>query len=186
MTINPTLYTSRFKLKAIEDTPTSNAHLIEMMQDQRVQRYITGHALSDAEVLVRLERFHCINNHNGQGFWLIYNESQTCVGMCLLKPMPTEQESNYIETGYWIKPNFWGQGIAAEAASRLVEYAFLELQLEQVTAVADAENIASIKSLLRAGLKRDGNIIAYETKLPFFCITRKQFDESFTSSDIKN
>ncbi|MEH6446523.1 MAG: GNAT family N-acetyltransferase [Oceanospirillaceae bacterium] len=176
MTINPTLHTNRFQLIAIEDSSASNAHLVEMMQDARVQRYITGHALSDAEALAGLERFHRINNNNGQGFWLIYNHSQICVGMCLLKPMPTEQASNYVETGYWIKPDFWGQGIAAEAASRLIEYAFLELQLEQVTAVADAENIASIKSLLRAGLKREGEVVAYDTKLPFFRITKNEFD----------
>ncbi len=170
---NPILKSLRFVLKPIEDNTYSNAHLIEMMQDERVQRYIRGHALNDEEVVIGLARFHHINNTKGLGFWLIYDDRQNCVGMCLLKPMPTEQPTNFIETGYWIKPEYWGEGIAAEAAKRMVEYAFADLNLKRVTAVVDPENIGSIKSLEKAGLTRSGTIVAYGTELPFYSIVNE-------------
>jgi ribosomal-protein-alanine N-acetyltransferase len=173
---NPQLQSQRFTLIPITDTRACNAHLIEMMQDEKVQRYVNGQAFSDQEVINGLKRFHRINNNNGQGFWLIHDDNQIVVGMCLLKPMPTQQDTGYVETGYWIKPEYWGQGIAAEVATRLVRYAFSELNLERVTAVADERNIPSIKSLLKAGLKQQGKIIAYETELPFFCITKSQYN----------
>jgi ribosomal-protein-alanine N-acetyltransferase len=146
-----------------------------MMQDARVQRYITGKAFTDEEALAGLERCHQLNNTYGLGYWLIYDSEQVCMGMCLLKPMPTDRETGYIETGYWIKPDFWGNKIAAEVSRRLIDYAFNDLDLDQITAVVDSENIASIKSLERAGLTRDGSIIAYASELPFFSITRHNY-----------
>ena len=175
MTTNPKLHSDRFSLIPIQETADSNRHLIEMMQDSRVQRYITGAAFTDDQVTAGLERFHRLNNVNGQGFWLIYDSADNCVGMCLLKPMPTRDETGNIETGYWLKPAYWGQGIAAEVAARLIEYAFVELHLPRVTAVVDAQNIASAKSLLRAGLHREGTIIAYDTELPFYLLSREQY-----------
>ncbi|EPJ44349.1 MAG: hypothetical protein OFPI_40000 [Osedax symbiont Rs2] len=175
MTTNPKLHSDRFSLIPIQDTVDSNRHLIEMMQDSRVQRYITGAAFTDEQVTAGLERFHRLNNVNGQGFWLIYDSEDNCVGMCLLKPMPTKEETGNIETGYWLKPAYWGQGIAAEVAARLIEYAFVDLDLPRVTAVVDDQNIASAKSLLRAGLLREGTIIAYDTELPFYQLHRDQY-----------
>ncbi|MCJ8338195.1 MAG: GNAT family N-acetyltransferase [Pseudomonadales bacterium] len=175
MPTNPSLHSDRFTLIPIRDTADSNGHLIEMMQDEKVQRYITGSAFTDQQVVDGLERFHRLNNVNGQGFWLIYDSADNCVGMCLLKPMPTREETGNIETGYWLKPAYWGQGIAAEVAARLIEYAFEDLQLPRVTAVVDEQNIASAKSLLRAGLLREGTIIAYDTELPFFLLSREQY-----------
>ncbi len=174
MHTNPSLTTARFNLKPLVDRAESNCHLIEMMQDERVQKYITGAAYSDEQVLAGLERFHRINNTDGLGFWLIYDKSETCVGMCLLKPMPTQEPTGNIETGYWIKPDFWGQGIAAEAATRMVQYAFEELSLKEVTGVVDERNIGSIRSLEKAGLTRRGTIMAYEQELPFFKVENPQ------------
>lgn len=170
MPSNPTLYTSRFTLIPIRDTADSNRHLIEMMKDARVQKYIHGQAYEDSEITPTLERFHRINQVNGLGLWLIMNSDNQCAGMCILKPLPTEQKAGHIETGYWLKPDFWGNGIAAEVASKMVDYAFNQLQLTAVTAVVDERNTASIKSLERAGLTHRGTISAYERELPFYKI----------------
>ncbi len=167
---NPVLKTTRFTLVPVTDCPEANGHLIEMMQDDRVQRYINGSAYSDQEVITKLAAIHRFNNTNGLGYWLIYNSGKTCVGMCLLKPMPTQEPTDNIETGYWIKPDFWGKGIAGEAATRMVKYAFDELNLKEVTGVVDERNIGSIRSLEKAGLTRRGTIMAYEQELPFFKI----------------
>ena len=146
-----------------------------MMQDSQIQRYINGHPFSDSEALQGLERFHRNTNNQGFGFWLIYDSLNDCVGMCLLKPMPTREDTGHIETGYWIKPTYWGKRIAAEVAGRLIKYAFNDLDLEQVTAVVDPDNIASKKSLQRAGLSHRGELIAYDKELPFYMITKDEY-----------
>jgi len=172
---NPQLKSQRFDLRPIENTTIDNAHLIEMMQDSQIQRYINGQPFSDSEALQGLERFHRKTNDQGLGFWLIYDSFNDCVGMCLLKPMPTREDTGHIETGYWIKPTYWGKRIAAEVAGRLIKYAFNDLDLQQVTAVVDPDNIASKKSLLRAGLSHRGELIAYDKELPFYMITKDEY-----------
>ena len=173
---NPVLHTTRFTLVPVTDSPESNGHLIEMMQDDRVQRYISGSAYSDQEVITKLKAIHRFNNTDGLGYWLIYDGAKTCVGMCLLKPMPTQEPTGNIETGYWIKPDFWGKGIADEAATRMVKYAFDTLALKEVTGVVDERNIGSIRSLEKAGLTRRGTIMAYDQELPFFKIENPQIN----------
>ncbi|NQZ33894.1 MAG: GNAT family N-acetyltransferase [Oceanospirillaceae bacterium] len=176
MSINPPLKSIRFDLIPIKNQSIHNDHLIEMMQDSEIQRYINGNPLSDTEALQGLDRFHKISNKNGLGFWLIYNNEQQCVGMCLLKPLPTGDEIELIETGYWIKPAYWGQRIASEVTLRLLRYAFDDLDLELVTAVVEPENIASRKTLERSGLTNRGSMRAYDKELPFYTISKDEFN----------
>lgn len=48
------------------------------------------------------------------------------------------------------------QGVASQAVRLLARYAFDELGLERVEAHVDAENLASIRTAMRAGLRREG------------------------------
>lgn len=166
--MRPTLDTERFTLAPLQDTPQHNEHMRQMMQSEDVQKYIRGHAYSDAEVA---ESFTKIKQNSSDqfGMWLIF-QGDDCAGMCLLKALPSEQPLGYYETGYWLKPEFWGKGIAGETATRMVKYAFDELNLKCVVGVTHQDNIASQKSLEKAGLTRQGNIKAYELDLPFFKI----------------
>lgn len=174
--MKPTLHTKRFTLCPWNDKPEYNENLRQMMQNEQVQKYIRGHAYSDEEVAESLTKLKQ-NSTDKFGMWMIY-EANICIGMCLLKTLPTEQEQKFLETGYWLKPDHWGKAIAAEVASRMVKYAFDDLNLECVVAVTHQDNIASQKSLQKAGLKRQGNIKAYELDLPFFKIINPNHKKS--------
>ncbi|NRA89077.1 MAG: GNAT family N-acetyltransferase [Rhizobiales bacterium] len=166
----PQLSTTRFSLIPWQNKAEQNIHLKEMMQDVKVMQYVRGYALNDDEVTASFDKMLLNNDVNGLGYWLIY-EADICIGMTLLKKCPTDDKSlDYNETGYWIKPAYWGRAIAAEVATRMVKYGFDTLKLPIIVAVADEENIGSIKSLEKAGLTRHGNINAYELDLPFFKI----------------
>ena len=167
--MRPTLHTQHFTLYPRCDAPEHNEHLRQMMQSEEVQKYIRGHAYSDQEVAESFIKMSQ-NSSDQFGMWMIY-DGDVCAGMCLLKRLPTQDESlNLHETGYWLKPSHWGMGIAGEVATRMVKYAFDELNLECVVGVTHDDNIASQKSLEKAGLTRQANIKAYELDLPFFKI----------------
>ncbi|PCI86255.1 MAG: hypothetical protein COB24_10550 [Hyphomicrobiales bacterium] len=166
--MKPILHTKRFTLYPWLNNPEHNQHLRQMMQSEDVQKYIRGHAYSDQEVaegFIKMQK----SDTGKFGMWMIY-EGDICAGMCLLKALPTEANLSYYETGYWLKPSHWGMGIAGEVASRMVKYAFDELNLPCVVGVTHEDNIASQKSLEKAGLKRQDNIKAYKLDLPFFII----------------
>lgn len=60
------------------------------------------------------------------------------------------------EFGYVLRSNFWGQGIATEAASLLLRFAFGDLGLHRVWASCDEENRASVRVLEKLGLALEG------------------------------
>ena len=54
---------------------------------------------------------------------------------------------------YRLRPKYWGKGYAKEAVSIFIDYVFLELKKEYITAEANKSNIASIKILTKFMIK---------------------------------
>jgi ribosomal-protein-alanine N-acetyltransferase len=60
------------------------------------------------------------------------------------------------ELGYLIVPNERGKGYVSEAIEIMVDYVFLSRDVARIQAKADPENMASWKSLEKAGFKKEG------------------------------
>jgi RimJ/RimL family protein N-acetyltransferase len=60
------------------------------------------------------------------------------------------------EIGYWIAEEWWGQGLASEAAARIVRYAFEDLGVKRLTSGHFDENPASGKILEKCGFRVTG------------------------------
>lgn len=57
---------------------------------------------------------------------------------------------------YLLKANYWGKGLATEAARALLNYAFDGLNLESIHAGAAPENLASKRVMEKLGMKYGG------------------------------
>jgi RimJ/RimL family protein N-acetyltransferase len=68
-------------------------------------------------------------------------------------------EDRQAEIGFTMARAFHGKGLACEAATRVLDYAFTELNLHRVTAVTDCENEKSAALLERLGMRREGHFI---------------------------
>lgn len=60
------------------------------------------------------------------------------------------------EIGWALHSAWWGQGIAAEAAHRVLEFAFADLGAHRVTAFSHAGNLASLRVMEKLGMQREG------------------------------
>lgn len=60
------------------------------------------------------------------------------------------------ELGYLLHPDYWGKGIATEAAQLLLRFAFDTLRLHRVEAVTRPDNIASRRVLEKLGMTEEG------------------------------
>jgi RimJ/RimL family protein N-acetyltransferase len=63
------------------------------------------------------------------------------------------------EMGFTLSRAAQGRGLGFEAASRVLDYVFTELELHRVVAVTDCENLRSIALLERLGMRREGHFI---------------------------
>ncbi|MHA1600335.1 MAG: GNAT family N-acetyltransferase [Alphaproteobacteria bacterium] len=60
-------------------------------------------------------------------------------------------EENVAEIGYFLEPEYWGNGYATEAASMAIDLAF-DLGAHTVVAACDARNTASERVMQRCGM----------------------------------
>ncbi len=60
------------------------------------------------------------------------------------------------EIGYIIHPDYWGRGIATEAAKQMVNIGFEHFRLHRIQATCDPNNIASSKVLEKIGMSKEG------------------------------
>jgi RimJ/RimL family protein N-acetyltransferase len=57
-----------------------------------------------------------------------------------------------IEVAYLLDKNFWHQGLATEAATGILKYAFDNLNLSRIICLIDPDNLASQKVAKRIGM----------------------------------
>ncbi len=152
MTIH--IETDRFILRDIEMTDAPG--ILALDSDPEVHRYL------DNDLIGTTEEAEAIITHvrkqykdNGIGRWaIIAKATNEFVGWTGLKfEEGVRTEFSYYDLGYRLRPKFWGQGIATETALLSLKYGFTELELAEICAAADVENVGSNKVLQKAGLR---------------------------------
>lgn len=92
---------------------------------------------------------------NGIGRWaVIEKETAEFIGWSGLKLITeiTNNHVNYYDLGYRLIKKYWGKGYATETAYASLCYAFTQLDVKEVFAIADVRNLSSKKVLEKVGL----------------------------------
>ncbi len=76
------------------------------------------------------------------------------LGSCTL--FAVHRQNRRAEIGYALGRPYWGQGYMHEALTALLEYAFVERDLNRLEADIDPQNAGSANALLRLGFKQEG------------------------------
>jgi RimJ/RimL family protein N-acetyltransferase len=78
-----------------------------------------------------------------------------------------------IEIGYRIHPEYWNQGLTTEAARRVCDYAFTDLQLPRVISLIHPENAASRRVVEKIGMTLEKDTIYRGFPTHVFSLTRE-------------
>jgi RimJ/RimL family protein N-acetyltransferase len=131
----PTLYTQRLQL-----VPLTDAHLeleIALDSDPEVMRYLSGRALSRAEVeRAHRRRVAAAREVPGLGCWVGF-AGGGFVGWWVLQPPhgPDQPEvAGEADLGYRLLRRHWRRGYASEGARELIRYGFGDLGLDRIFA----------------------------------------------------
>jgi len=86
----------------------------------------------------------------GYGWWAtLLRSDHTFIGWSGLQFLPETDET---EIAYLLDPDFWGQGLATEAAKAGLRYGLDELGMETIVAIVHPENAASRRVIDKLGL----------------------------------
>ena len=85
-------------------------------------------------------------------FAITLRDKGTLVGGCGLGLERPHEAS----IGYCLNPNFWGYGLATEAALALCQFGFSKLLLHRIFATCRLENVASARVMEKLGMKWEG------------------------------
>lgn len=127
--------------------------LFTLYQDLEIRKYFPEGILSYEDTKEELE-WHMNGHprHPELGLWAtIHKETGKFIGRCGLLPWEIDGRLE-IEVAYLLDKNFWHQGLAMEAASGILTYAFNMLNLSRIICLIDPDNIASQKVAERIGM----------------------------------
>ena len=115
----------------------------------------------------------------GYTYAVVDRASGQLMGCVSLRPDPPDRRA---ELGYWIGVPYWGRGVATEAATAILRFAFApeHLDLNRVFATALTRNPASSRVMEKIGLLREGTLRQHVVKdgvpedLVFYGLVRGQ------------
>ena len=97
-------------------------------------------------------------------FPVILKESKSLIGFTGINKVDFEEKfTPAVEIGWIIDKKYWKQGFASEAAKKVLEYGFAEIQLNEIVSFTAAINTPSQKLMEKVGMRYSNDF--YHPKL---------------------
>lgn len=146
--------TDRFFLRELE--AYDDQGMFELDSDPDVHEFLGKRpikTIEEAQKVIKTIRAQYIDN--GIGRWAVIDKkTDDFIGWSGLKyEKELRKEFHYYDIGYRLIKKYWGKGIATETAVASLKYGFEKLNLEEISAAAEIEHIASNTVLKKVGLQ---------------------------------
>ncbi|MHA1671786.1 MAG: GNAT family N-acetyltransferase [Promethearchaeota archaeon] len=109
---------------------------------------------------------------NNYIFSIILKNINSFIGLCELQINKNKLQGNIF---YVLLSNFWGNGYGYEAIKQIINFAFSELSLNDITAHIKNGNTRAWRVVERVGLKYMGQTNVDNNKVMLFVINKKEF-----------
>ncbi len=153
--LSPILETERLILRRYKETDIDMQYNI--LCDNRLQKYIQFPSLSKEEELEYIREWISNANVDKHEKWVIeLKEKHIAIGNISVNDI--NKKNNYCNVGYVIQYDYWGNGYASEALEKVSNYLLDERKYYLVECSCNELNVQSIKTMIKAGFKKDGYI----------------------------
>jgi RimJ/RimL family protein N-acetyltransferase len=142
----PTLTTERLTMRGWRSDDLEP--YAEIAADTEVMRFVGG-ALEPPEVWRQLAMLAGHWVLRGYGLWAVEHEGELVGRIGLWRP----EGWPGLELGWLLARPAWGQGYATEAARAAMEWAWSELDDDQLISIIAHENVASLRVAQRLGMR---------------------------------
>ena len=154
MEAHPNVLIETERLQMREFTLEDIDAVYEFQTNPDVIRFMGGDGAvkvrADAERIIREIWLVEYEKYGYARYALVHKGDQRVIGFCGLK---FEPEAGLPDIGYRMLPEYWGQGLATEAARAVIDYARRVLNVEKFFGEVVEQNVASINVLEKLGLR---------------------------------
>ena len=163
----PILTTQRLKLRAIQSDDFTN---IKYLLHPEIEKHSGPYMPHSAEDLpVHIERI------TGDTSWLITIGEDKVIGDI---GVFSKVDNRTGELAFYLDPDYWNKGYAAEAGSAVVDYMFNKLNFAELTAPIDSKNVSSRKFAEKLGftlqnIEYDSDLYGKKADICFYLLKRK-------------
>jgi ribosomal-protein-alanine N-acetyltransferase len=148
------LETTRLLLRFFELSDAARVQQLAGSEEVARTTLAIPHPYPDGAAEAWIERTRqTAESGNGYAFAMIRKEDGLLVGNMSMGVSPKHKRA---ELAYWVGKPYWGQGYATEAARRVVQFGFEELQLNRIFAAAMTKNPGSYNVMRKIGMKEEG------------------------------
>ncbi|PEU51092.1 GNAT family N-acetyltransferase [Priestia megaterium] len=148
--------------------------------DENVTKFIVANGkMSVNQIQKRLDKEIEMYLQNNIQYWPVFLlQINELVGCCGIRPYNTQDK--ILEFGIHLKPLYWGQGIAQEAAQAVIGYAFNSLGVNGLFAGHNPKNKDSARLLKKLGFKYTHEEFYKPTGLqhPSYLLTKEDYSSS--------
>ena len=136
------LHTSRLILRQWRKSDFSD--FAEMNSNPKVMEYFPK-LLTEEESNQFAERLSNLIAERGWGLWAVEEKSASkFIGFTGLHEVSEDLPfSPAVEIGWRLSDKYWGKGYATEAARKVLEFAFTDLEIEEIVSFTSVVNIKS-------------------------------------------
>lgn len=165
-----TIETQRLILRPFTEDDAAASFV--MNSDPEVMRFLGGVTVSsvdDVREMLQKHTFTDYEKHSFGRFAVIHKETHEFMGFAGLKYI---EELDEVDHGYRLIPKFWRQGYGYEASLPCLDFAFNELGLERIVAMANPDNIASISLMKKLGFRYEKEIHIYGEDAVYYALNK--------------
>jgi len=157
----PLLKTERLLLREILQTDIES--VFKGLSDPEVIKHFGVSFLTLEAAQVQMDWYaNMIKDDTGRCWAICSPDDRIFYGVCTLNFW--KKEHRKAETGYWIFPEYWGNGFVPEAMLAVFDYGFRAMNLHRISAEVEDNNPASLSVLKKMGFVYEGTLKECEIK----------------------
>ncbi len=96
------------------------------------------------------------DQNKGTQYVAIFRETNVAIGIVDYSVDINHEKGGIFEIGYFIKPEYWGQGLGTEMGKALIDYLFSNFNIHKVIASCNSNNRNSENIMLKLGMTKEG------------------------------
>ncbi len=160
--------------------------LLRIFSDPKVMQSFGGLLFDRARMRQWLLRNLDHQDRYGYGlFSVILKASGELVGDCGLEHTVVDG-SPEVEIGYDFLSEYWGRGLATEAASAVRDYAFGSLRLHRVISLIRPDNPASIRVAEKIGMIKEKECVRDDQPYHVYSLSRDSAQPAHSSEGLRS